>query len=48
MQLEKRTQAFEMKYYRGLLNILYNDHITNEEVCRKSHAVIGEYDEFLT
>ena len=31
-ELEKRTQAFEMK----LLYISYKDHITNEEVRRKS------------
>ena len=30
--LEKRTQAFEMKCYRRLLNISYKDHVTNEEV----------------
>ena len=34
--------------YRRLLNILYKDHITNEEVCRKILAAIGEYDEILT
>ena len=34
-ELEKRTQAFEMRCYRRLLNILCKDHVTNEEVCRK-------------
>ena len=34
--------------YRRLLNILYKDHVTNEEVCRKILAAIGEYDELLT
>ena len=47
-ELEKRTQAFEMRCYRRLLNILYKDHVTNEEVCRKIQAAIGEYDELLT
>ena len=47
-ELEKRTQAFEMRCYRRLLNISYKDHITNEEVRRKIQAVIGEYDELLT
>ena len=47
-ELEKRTQAFEMRCYRRLLNISYKDHVTNEEVRRKIQAVIGEYDEFLT
>ena len=34
-ELEKRTQAFEMRCYRRLLNISYKDHVTNEEVCSK-------------
>ena len=47
-ELEKRTRAFEMKCYRRLLNILYKDHVTNEEARRKIQAAIGEYDELLT
>ena len=47
-ELEKRTQAFEMRCYRRLLNIPYKDHVTNEEVRRKIQAAIGEYDELLT
>ena len=47
-ELEKRTQAFEMKCYRRLLNISYKDHVTNEEVRRKIQAVIGEYEQLLT
>ena len=47
-ELEKRMQAFEMRCYRRLLNILYKDHVTNEEDRRKIQAAIGEYDEFLT
>ena len=35
-ELEKRTQAFEMRCYRRLLNISYKDHVTNEEVRRRS------------
>ena len=46
-ELEKRTQAFEMRCYRRLLNISYKDHVTNEEVRRKIQADIGEYDELL-
>ena len=30
-ELAKRTQAFEMRCYRRLLNILYKDHVTNED-----------------
>ena len=47
-ELEKRTEAFEMRCYRRLLNISYKDHVTNEEVRRKIQAAIGEYDELLT
>ena len=47
-ELEKRTQAFEMRCYRRLLNISYKDHVTNDEVRRKIQAAIGEYDELLT
>ena len=48
-ELEKhKTQAFEMRCYRKLLNISYKDHVTNEKVRRKIQAAIGEYDELLT
>ena len=47
-ELEKRTQAFEMRCYRRLLNISNKDHVTNEEVRRKIQAAIEEYDELLT
>ena len=35
-----------MRCYRRLLDISYNDHVTNEEVGRNIKAAIGEYDEF--
>ena len=47
-ELEKKKQASEVRCYRRLLNILYKDHVTNEEVRRKIQAVIGEYDELQT
>ena len=47
-ELDKRTQAFEMRCYRRLLNIWYKDHVTNEEVRRKIQVAIGEYDQLLT
>ena len=47
-ELEKRTQAFEMRCYRRLLNISYKDHVTYEDVRRKIQAAIGEYEEFLS
>ena len=39
-ELEKRTQTFEMRCYRRLLNISYNDHDTNEDVRRTIQAAI--------
>ena len=47
-ELEKRTNAFEMRCYRRLLNMSYKDHVPNEAVRRMIHAAIGEYDELLT
>ena len=47
-ELEKRTQAFEIKCYQRLVNILYKDRVSSEEVCRKIQAAIGEYDGLLT
>ena len=35
-EVEKRTQAFEMRCYQRQLNILYKAHITYEEVRRKT------------
>ena len=46
--LEKRTQDYEMRCFRRLLNISYKDHVTHEEVRRKIQGAIGEYDELLT
>ena len=46
-ELKKRALAFEMRCFWRLLNISCKDHITNEEVCRKIQATIGEYDELL-
>ena len=47
-ELEKRTQAFEVRCYQRLLNISYKDHVTNEDVRRKIQASIGKHDEPLT
>ena len=47
-ELEKRTKAFEMRCYLRLLNILYKDHTTNEEVRRKIQTAVEKYDELLT
>ena len=47
-ELEKTTQAIEMRCYRRLLNISNKDHVTNEEVRRKIQVAFGEYYELLT
>ena len=47
-ELEKRTQAFEMRCYRRLLGIPCKDHVTNEHVRKKIQAAVGKYDELLT
>ena len=46
-ELEKMMQAFEMKCYRRLLNISYEDHVTDEDVRRKIQT-IGKYDGLQT
>ena len=40
-ELEKRTQAFEIRCYRRILNISNKDPVTNEKVRRKIQAAIG-------
>ena len=47
-ELEKRTQAFEIRCYQRLMNVSYKDHDTNEEVRRKIQVATGEHDELLT
>ena len=47
-ELERRIQALEMRCYRRLLNISYNDHVTNEEVRNRIQNAIGVHDDLLT
>ena len=44
----EKTQAFEKRCYRRLLNILYKGHVTNEEVLRKIQVAIGAGQETET
>ena len=37
----------EMRCYRCLLRISYEDHITNEIVCKKIQAAIGPCEDIL-
>ena len=47
-ELQKRMQAFEMRCYQRLLNILCKDHVTNGEAHRKIQTAIREYYALLT
>ena len=47
-ELAKRSQAFEVRCYRRLLNSSYKYHVTNEEVRRKIQEAIGKCNELLT
>ena len=38
-EIEKRTQAFEVRCYRRLLNISYKDHVINEEQGGESRGL---------
>ena len=44
-EIERRIQALEMRCYRRLLNISYQDYVTNEEVRNNA---IGVHDGLLT
>ena len=37
----------EMRCYRRILRISYEDHVTNEEVCAKIQQAIGSYEDLL-
>ena len=47
-EIEWGFQALEMWCYRRLLNISYNDHVTNEEACNSIQNAIGVHDDLLT
>ena len=47
-ELERKTQAMEMRCFRRLLGISYRDRITNEEVKRRIQNQIGPYTDILT
>ena len=44
----RRIRAMEMRCYRKILHISYNDHVTNEEVCAKIQQAIGPHEDLLT
>ena len=45
---ERRIQAVEMRCFRRLLGISYQDHITNEEVRNRIRQAIGPHEDLLT
>ena len=38
----------EMRCYRKILHISYEDHVTNEEVCAKIKQAVGPHKDLLT
>ena len=42
-ELQRRIQAMEMRFYRKILRISYEDHVTNEEVRAKIKQAIGPH-----
>ena len=47
-ELQKRTQAMEMRCYQKILYISYKDHVTNKEVHAKIQQAIGPQEDLLT
>ena len=47
-ELQRRIQAMEMRCYRKILGISYNDHVTNEEVRAKIQQAVGPHEDLLT
>ena len=47
-ELQRTIQAVEMRCYRKILRISYEDHVTNEEVRAKIQQAIGPHEDPLT
>ena len=47
-ELQRRTQAMEMRCYRKIRHISYKDHVTNEEVRAKIQQAIGPHEDLLS
>ena len=47
-ELERTTQAMEIRCYRKILHISCKDHVTNEEVRAKIQQAIEPHEDFLT
>ena len=48
VQLLRRIQAMEIRFYCKILCISYKDHVTNEEVHAKTQQAIRPHEDFLT
>ena len=47
-ELRRKLQAMEMRCYRKILRITFEDLVTNEEVRAKIQQVIGSNEDHLT
>ena len=47
-ELQKRIEAMEVRCYRKILHISYEDHVANEEVRAKIKKAIGPHEDLLT
>ena len=47
-ELQRRIQSMEMRYYRKILHISYEDHVANEEVHAKIQQAFGPHEDHLT
>ena len=47
-ELQRRIQALEMRCYRKILRISYEDHVTNGDVFAKIQQAIGPHEDLLT
>ena len=43
--MKRRIQAMEIKCYRKILCISYQNHVTNKEVCAKIQQAIGPHED---
>lgn len=46
-ELQRKIQALEMRCYRTILGISYNDHITNETVKNIIRRELSQYEDLL-
>ena len=44
-ELQRRIQTMDMRCYRRILHISYEDHVTNEEVRAKIQQAIGPHED---